>query len=284
MIRTPITGRTLAVGRSPAVGRSTVTRDTLETANMHAKGYIRVDKNDSNAEYFDNPLSSLFGKTYFFIAKYEIKNVGGVAVSRADLTPWVNISQVNAIIACAAVGTGYHLPTIWEVQAVNRDIESVAANWTGGAVGSGMLKKGNVGIVDAGSYNGPDPDFGFGQNEKAKLVLSNGEEIWNWSGNIYEWIYGDGASGTIGSGFRSVAAWTEWNIDDLDEERIKLGPSSRLWDAASNGVGRYYGGVSTNAFRRGGYWGNTSYASVFTLLLAYSPTAADYYIGFRCAR
>lgn len=283
MIRTLITGRT-PVSRSPSAVRLSAARFDLETANMHALGYIRVDKNDSNAEYFDNPLSSLYGKTYFFVAKWEIKNVGGVAVSRADLTPWVNISQVNAIIACAAVGTGYHLPTIWEVQAINRDIESVAANWTGGAVGSGLLKRGNVGIVDAGSYNGPDPDFGFGQDEKAKLVLTNGEEIWNWSGNIYEWIYGDGANGTIGAGFRDVAAWTEWNIDDLDEERIKLGPSSKLWNAANNGVGRYYGGVSTNAFIRGGNWIDGESAGVFTLYLNRLPANAGTAIGFRCAR
>jgi len=44
---------------------------------------------------------------------------------------------------------GYHLITNWEWMAIARDIEQVPENWTGGAVGSGMIKRGNVGISDA---------------------------------------------------------------------------------------------------------------------------------------
>ena len=141
-----------------------------------------------------------------------------------------------------------------------------------------------MGILDAASYNGADPEFGPNRNQKAKLVLTNGEEIWDWSGNVYEWIYGDGANGTIGSGFRLMAGWVEWSITDLDEERLILGPSNKLWNAANQGIGRYYGGVASNAFVRGGCWNTASDAGVFALALNRSPADSGSHIGFRGSR
>jgi len=299
MIRTPITGRSLAAGRLPATGRSSATRFDLETAAMHALGYIRVDKNVNNAIYFDDPLSNLYGKTYFFVAKYPMKNVGDVAVSRADITPWVSITQTNAIAACAAIGTGYHLMTNWEWMAIARDVEQVAVNWTGGAVGSGLLKRGNVGILDDGSYNGATPEFGFGRNAKAKLVLSNGEEIWDLSGNVWEWT-----NNTISCAatqcsiaempYNSTPAseWIEFTAintyGQLSYDQIR--PSNASWNAAQ-GMGRLYTDAdaanpsgTVHAFRRGGHWNGGSNSGAFVLDLRVSPASASSDVGFRCVR
>src|SRR5665647_1062811 len=43
------------------------------------------------------PGSSTYGTSDFCVMKYEAKNVSGVATSRASGTPWVSISQTNAI-------------------------------------------------------------------------------------------------------------------------------------------------------------------------------------------
>ncbi|MDD4358558.1 MAG: hypothetical protein PHY30_01945, partial [Candidatus Pacebacteria bacterium] len=66
------------------------------------------------------------------------------------------------------------MPTIAEWMALARDIEQVASNWTGGAVDSGVIKKGNVGST-TGGYDGDNPEVGV-TNNFAKLKLSNGEE------------------------------------------------------------------------------------------------------------
>jgi len=75
--------------------------------------------------------------------QYEAKNVGGVATSQSGGTPWVNISQVNAITACSNLGSGYHLITNQEWMLLANDIASVANNWTSGIVGQGLLVRGN---------------------------------------------------------------------------------------------------------------------------------------------
>jgi hypothetical protein len=148
-------------------------------------GFIRVDKNINNAIYFDNPESNLYGKTYFYVMQYQARNNGGVPTSTGNGLPWTNISQLDAIQK--SKDAGYHLITNWEWMAIARDIEQVPENWTGGAVGSGMVKRGNVGITDDGSYDGANPETGI-LNDKAKLKLSNGEEIYHFSGNVWEWV------------------------------------------------------------------------------------------------
>ncbi|MGI6340634.1 MAG: SUMF1/EgtB/PvdO family nonheme iron enzyme [Minisyncoccales bacterium] len=99
--------------------------------------------------------------------------------------PWRSISQIDAKKACEKIGA--HLITNAEWMAIARDIEQVKSNWTGGSIGSGMIKRGNVGIVDAGSYNGADPEAGI-TNDLAKLTLSNGKQIYHFSGNVWEWV------------------------------------------------------------------------------------------------
>ena len=238
------------------------------------------------------PGNLSLGTSNFYVMKYEAKNVGGMATSQADITPWLSIDHPSAVAACAALGSGSHLLTIAEAQTINRNIEAQTANWANGVIGSlvsagGGLKRGNVGITDSASYDGADPEFGAGRNAKAKLVLSNGGEIWDWSGNVWEWIYGAGANGTLGtpSGVTfDAGGWYEWNSTsspDLNQERPILGPSNSSWTGAY-GVGQYYGGVTTNAVKRGGSWDNAGGAGVFTFWAEQPPSAGGG--GFRCGR
>jgi formylglycine-generating enzyme required for sulfatase activity len=270
---------------------------TLETSEMHDIGYIRVDKTVNNAIYFDDPASNLYGKTYFYVAKWEMKNVGGVATSQANLTPWVNITQIDAIAACSAAGG--HLITNNEWMAIAREAEAQPANWTGGAVGSGMLKRGNVGITDSASYNGSDPEFGTGRDTKAQLVLSNGETIWDLSGNVWEWtndvISCAGAACTVAEmPFDSTPAseWIEFTAintyGQLSYDKIR--PSNSAWNS-NYGSGRLYTDAdaaspsgNVHAFLRGGNWADGATAGAFTLSLGSAPGNSNTSFGFRCVR
>lgn len=236
------------------------------------------------------PGNPSFGTSDFYVMKYEAKNVGGVATSQADVSPWVSINHPSAVAACAALGSGAHLLTIPEVQTINRNIEAQADNWADGIIGSlvsagGGLKRGNVGITDSVSYTGADWEYGIGRNTKAKLVLSNGSELWDWSGNVSEWVYGAGGAGTLGtpSGVTFNNSVGEWSNVALNEERPILGPSNNSWDRG-NGMGWYRGGESTNAVVRGGYWPDHATAGVFAFDANYAPLLwSDTTIGFRCA-
>lgn len=250
----------------------------------------------AGGEWVFVPGNSSIGTDSFYIMKYEAKNVGGVATSQADVTPWV-ITQINSISACSALGggAGYHLPTIAETQTINRNIEAQSANWSNSVIGSlitggGGLKRGNVGIIDSASYGSIAVEFGTGRDEKAKLVFSNGGEIWDWSGNVGEWIYGGNTDGTLGAPggvtFLASSNWYEWNSTspDLSQERVVLGPSNSSWTSLY-GIGQYYNGSSASAVLRGGDYGSgASYAGVFALRATFGTNTANSGTGFRCAK
>jgi len=267
-------------------------------SNVERK-WIVVNKNANNAIYFEDPDSNLYGKTYFYVMKYQARNNGGVPQSTGDGLPWTNISQLDAIQK--SKDAGYHLITNWEWMAIARDIEQVADNWTGGAVGSGMIKRGNVGTTDDGSYDGADPETGI-LNDKAKLKLSNGEEIYHFSGNVWEWVDETKTTTELLANFNSQSSnWYEYNgtiVADFSKAIIlpysMAGPKAA--HNSANGVGKIY--VDTDAswsnntpydntihaFLRGGYWNNGANAGVFALYLNFSPSYSYTSVGFRCAR
>ena len=235
------------------------------------------------------PGSAAIGTSDFYVMKYEAKNVGGVATSQANITPWVSITHMAAKTACSALGGSSHLIAIAEVQTINRNIEAQSANWANGLIGSlvsagGGLKRGNVGTTDSASYNGANPEYGSGRDAKALLVLSNGGQIWDWSGNVYEWFYGAGLGGKLGTPGGVIfitGGGFEWNIANLDEERPILGPSNGSYTSLY-GVGRYYGGATTTAGVRGGDYYSSVDAGVFAFDVS-NPSSVSTTLGFRCS-
>jgi len=248
-------------------------------------GFIIVNKNENNKEYFENPASNLYGKTYFLVMQYQARNNGGVPQSTGDGLPWTSISQLDAIQK--SKDAGYHLITNWEWMAIARDIEQVPENWTGGAVGSGVIKKGNAGNV-TGSYNGADPETGI-LNDLAKLKLSNGEEIYHFSGNVWEWVNAEISLANL----PSQATWTTYNTANASPStyynaylpKSEIAPLGSYTDSYAGGA-IYYGTNTNNprAFLRGGGWGNSSNAGVFAVDLLYAPESTYTSFGFRCAR
>lgn len=206
-----------------------------------------------------------------------------IPVSIADNQPWRRIDANNAASECESLGANYHLISNSEWMAIARDIENVNANWTGGTVGTGCLFKGNTLDTTCGYNSATDPDSGTGRNARAKHTLSNGQEIFDISGNVYEWTDWDAA--TIGFqtgptscpvlGFEELPTVACGALASADYDTDNGAYTS------VQGVGQFYGG-SGGAALRGGFWSSSTFAGAFTLSLGSSPTHANSSFGFRC--
>jgi hypothetical protein len=125
-----------------------------------------------------------------------------IAVSIIANKPWRSLPLLNTFgytfsmkSACEANGSGYKVMGNMHWQTIARNAESIAANWSGGSVGSGTMSRG---IVD-GSYwgdaaeNSTDDDPFYGAipewTQKRTKILSNGETIWDIGGNVWHVMY-----------------------------------------------------------------------------------------------
>lgn len=192
---------------------------------------------------------------------------GQVAINAAG-APWVDISYHAARQACADVGA--ELLTERQALAIAVNVASVAANWSGGAVGEGDLKQGlHLDPEDAdepypGSYVSADP------LEQRMFTLSNGEQLCDAAGNAYSWVFDDIQGDMNGVVARAFAA---------ESPSISSAP----FPSMSKGMGWYPkgGDWSGYALVRGGCWCSGSGAGVFDLYRD-SPDRGYHSVGFRC--
>ncbi|MBX3018224.1 MAG: SUMF1/EgtB/PvdO family nonheme iron enzyme [Bdellovibrionaceae bacterium] len=244
-------------------------------------GYIRV------------PGDVTFGTSNFCVAKYEMKNVSGVATSVPAGTPWGSITRNGARTQCANLGTGYRLISNAEWMTIARNIELDARNWSGGSVGSGAVNRGNTenGGLQAASANDNQSCLGTGQTcdlstwnrLRRTHWLSNNRVIWDLSGNIREMIYDDFSSlGTSPTFVSGVDVWVEHSTLSATN-RTLLSPSSSSRNAAE-GMGRAQGqSASAVLVERGGAQNFWDSAGIYTVLISGDATGSNFYlIGFRC--
>lgn len=225
------------------------------------------------------PGDSTHGTGDFYVMQYEAKNVSGTPTSQPALTPWVSISQTNAIAECQSIDADLITNAQWQTIAYN--IQQQPTNWSGGSVGSGAVNRGNSN--SSAAMDGTNPLSG---TNKRTHTLSTGADIWDMAGNVWNWNKDTivGTDKPVGGG----SSWVEWtavlDYGSLDTEDVK--PFNTTWNS-SQGIGRYYQGNAdgtTYAFLRGGSWYSGTAAGVEALRLDLPPSYTSSSFGFRCAR
>jgi prepilin-type N-terminal cleavage/methylation domain-containing protein len=251
------------------------------------------------------PGNALFSTADFCVMKYEARMASAtVPVSQSTSTPWVNISQTNAITYSANVAgcTGCHLMTEPEWLTLAHNVLLVGSNWTGGSVGSGTLYSGHADNAPANALAATsDDNDGYNSTgnvtpsvERRTMTLSNGEVIWDFSGNVGEWTNSTIAAGQQPGLSGEVAfAWKEWNNGSLLMNGLPAmtrptfgyaGASAWTSTQRLGKINSNYADATLRGFRRGGYWANTSNAGIFSLVLSNPVTDVQSFIGFRVAR
>ena len=261
------------------------------------------------------PARSPYSSLGFCVAKFEMKIQGqsngniaysaaNVAESRPDGTPWVNVTRSQAISECQALGAGYDLITNAQWQTIAQNVELKNTNWTSNSVGSEMMYRGHtdsyplaaLDVSDtADKYNGTSNTdaqvYGSGKEQRRTLDLSNGSEIWDLSGNVWEWSKDD-----ITTNFGTDNYWSQ--ITDVTNPitgtvggltgtaKYLFGPTGTYALGSTQYGGLGYGWINYNAgaFGRGGGWNGDTNAGVFDVDLGgATPTFSGSNLGFRCA-
>lgn len=226
---------------------------------------------------------------------------------------------------------GWHLMTNAEWMTVARNVEQVSANWCNpDGTGCGATP-GTAGKILSNGHNNAMPDSaliassddnqacfgtstdgsntcGCPNSQKRTLTLSNGEVIWDFAGNVWQWVDGSVLRkdepksqtngkldvGWLSSEFAPGAGALPSVITD-NGQGPTLGydsfrPSNPAWNS-TNGVGRifhYSSAHDTNTtiygFIRGGQWNHGAVDGAFNMHLTPVPDKTNINdVGFRCA-
>ncbi|MEI6462261.1 MAG: SUMF1/EgtB/PvdO family nonheme iron enzyme [bacterium] len=226
---------------------------------------------------------------------------GRSVVSLPGGYPIAHISQTEAKLRCSSVsinGKPLHLITNDEWMTIARNVEKVQANWSSGTVGTGSMFSGHnddtPSKVLVASPDDLQSKINTGPNEQVRtLALANGQPIWDFAGNLWEWTDNTitGINQPVGTGTdtgfksREFTALTTYGTG-LTADQIK--PSVATYNS-TKGVGQIYSGKisstdSTNyGYLRGGSFRDNSISGAFAMNLNYLPSDQKEFIGFRCA-
>lgn len=194
------------------------------------------------------------------------RSPSGLPQSTSTGVPWVEIDHDDTLAACAEAG----LKPITESQilAIAFNASQHPANWSGCAVGEGVLHRGlHKGTVDRaqpGTYISPDPE------EVREFVLSNGETIFDVAGNVYCRVFDD-----IQGDERGLTT-----IIKADSPSLSTPP----FPSMEKGMGWFPDGErdwSGLALVRGGCWYSGRNAGAFGRGYDW-PSGAYVNVGFRC--
>ena len=249
------------------------------------------------------------------------------AESRASGTPWKNLNLDLAIEECEALGDGYAIPTNEEWMTITQNIESVATNWSDGIAhpsgftaaqinighscrwdnycranqeaffGEGFAASDDdndacFGFIDYGSDPAPTCSATEWNLYRRTHVLSNGEVIWDFSGNVWNWIDWYVPTGRARTPGSAPDDWMEVNeaapTAMMEEDDYKS--VNRVLNSTDNRIGRYHPGVEdgTNgsAMRGGNFMHGYSDNGIYALGMGYGPSTPPEDIvcrvGFRC--
>jgi hypothetical protein len=295
----PSTTGFAAVSVTDANGLKDYAKITITESTACPTGYLLVKANPSVGTTHD-----------FCIAKYEMKcadsatgkNCQGPAISQAANLPYRDLKPSTARNLCNGLGGRYNLMTHAQRMTIARSIESNAANWSSGVVGTGSLSRGHDDMLPdtplEASTDDNDGCFGTGQtcsssvfdSQRRTHVLADGSVIWDFSGNISEYI--DGNLELNRRPYSSTSGhdglYRSWSQIDT----FPLGNASYLLPQypSASGIGNYASAndstkvvsVHGDSWRANGWGGiysldvyitdaNTIYTNVVGLRCAYTP-------------
>lgn len=240
----------------------------------------------------------------------------------------------NAESYCAKMG--WHLITNNEWMTIARNVEQVSDNWcdkngtncgfapgtkgkvlanghndskneasAGGAISDSAIIAGNDNQPCFGTTTDGSNICGGKDSQKRTLTISNGDTIWDFAGNVWQWVDNtvmrkdeprSNTNGILDKGWtRSDFAPGSLQSVITDNGRgSSMGydvfrPSNTTWNA-SNGVGRIYHYSSATdtdttlyTFIRGGNWKHGTDDGAFTMHMSPVPTKTNINdVGFRC--
>lgn len=241
----------------------------------------------------------------FCVMKYEAKNNGlGVAVAQASGDPYVSLTIEESRTKCTdlnelnGVSNKYDLISNPEWMTIARNAERVSSNFEAGVMARGWAANLSYGDTWTNSAVAPATDsnclYNTGEDTcgasgdhlyRRTLTLTNGEEIWDLSGNVMEWVdWSDKSSGLDLGPTTCSSSWVEFPIamtydclSELENQVFPVTPSG----SSVEGLGKFRGGVG-GATLRGGSWHYGSLAGAFTLFLNASTSNLGPTVGFRC--
>ena len=148
----------------------------------------------------------------------------------------------------------------------------------------GRLAVGNITNAYDSTGNNGNQDQGSGWEQRRAFDLSNGSVVWDFAGNVTEWVDWDTDDDefTLGPRVRlpinSYFSLTElYGLDATD-----LGPSDSDLLSGNHSLGMWRGGGTQSAATRGGHSSHRGAAGIFHLSLDNAATDASTNMGFRC--
>lgn len=246
---------------------------------------------------------------HFCAMKYEARNVGGIPTSQSDGIPWDNITALDALMMCQQLGEKYDLMSNAEWMTIAREIELTSSNWSNSKLNRGwsawQALDGFQNTIPAPSSN-RNCLYNSGKNQcsarglhsfKRTHQLSTGQEIWDFVGNVWEWVDWDVEAKNQGQftlapkncpqGWMEISDMIKAcssqvpNLGNLIDERSKLVSPYNTDLSSKNFIGKINGG-SGGAAMRGGHWKSSSFGGPYSLILHDPPNLGVNGVGFRC--
>ena len=186
----PALGSYSVYAKRTAAGQSSPCSDRLAVYQLIGcpdESYVPVDGNPS------------LGTDSFCVMKTEARRgANDIPVAQYAELPWTSITSNQSKTACLSIPIEHgscDLISNAQWMTIARDIETNPANWSGGAVGNGTLNYGlnQAEVIDNCWTAITDPTDPYAPSEnnwinKRTFSLSNGEVIWDFAGNLYEWV------------------------------------------------------------------------------------------------
>jgi hypothetical protein len=252
--------------------------------------YIYSNNTGCPTGYVAVPGDIALGTVKFCVSKYEMRDVAGVASATPTGSPWTTIGASNAQAECTSLGARYDIISNSEWMAISRNIEAQAINWSGGSVGSGCLYKGNTEANGTCSYsaNGLDSSSAAvvgDRDSRGRLILSNGNPLWDLAGNLKEWVDYDGSTAGFQAGPSTCHedTWTDLpSVSCAAMSANDFDSSAETYDYR-RGVGQFIVGKTNFILARGGaYTDALDSVGVYTTDMSYADGFTSSEIGFRC--